>query len=243
MMRFETHRVSEYVVRWLQAAPSVARILVDGGDIIEFALANEARVSLHLIESELALYEAGQILRANGGRGVYTLFLFWRDLLLPDHGQVFQMDAWLATWSALYGGKAYGYDFNGPEVDLFPVYFDAFGTQSVARFGAALDPARLTVRVVRTAGALPGNWRVAAFDGDGWLPPEGGSLTVEACYALLGLEAGVSRVMVKRAYRRMARRLHPDVNPSADAHQQMQALNDAYQTLLTVLGRDAASPP
>ena len=240
-MRFETHRVSEYTVRLLQSAPSVDRVLVDGGDIIEFALASGDHVSLHLIESELALYEAEQILRANGGRGVYTLFVFWRDLLLPDHGHIFQMDRWLAAWAGLYGDKVYGYDVNGPDIYLFPVHFDPLGTQWVTRFGLTVDLARLVAREVHAAGPLPGVWRVAAFDGDEVASAAAVPRTVEDCYALLGLEAGASRALVKRAYRRLARRLHPDVNPAADAHQQMQALNDAYRLLLDYLDGDAGA--
>ena len=231
-MRFETHRVSEYIVRLLQSAPSVSRVLVDGGDIIEFVLASGDHASLHLIESDLALYEAEQILRANGARGVSTLFLFWRDLLLPDNGHIFQMDSWLAAWAGLYGGKAYGYDFDGPDIYLFPVHFDPLGAQWVARFGLTVDPARLVAREVHTTGPLPGFWRVAAFDGDETCPIVAAPRTMADCYALLGLEPGASRTLVKRAYRRLARRLHPDVNPAADAHQQMQALNDAYRFLL-----------
>ncbi len=238
-MRFETHRVSEYVVRLLHYGSSVARVLVDGGDIIEFALTSGAHVSLHLIESKIALYEAEQILRGNGARGVYTLFLFWRDLLLPDDGQVFALDHWLAAWVALYGGKVYGYDIDGPDVYLFPVHIEPQGGQWVARFGLTVDPVRLTVREVRTVGPLPGVWRVAAFDGDEALPVAPVPRTLADCYALLGLEAGASRALVKRAYRRMARRLHPDVNPADDAHQQMQALNDAYSALNDALDADS----
>ena len=241
-MRFETHRVSEYVVRRLQYAPPVSRIVVDGGDIIEFVLTSGVHVSLHLIESDLALYEAEHILRANGERGVYTLFLFWCDLLLPDDGHFFQMDSWLAAWAELYGGKVYGYDFNGPDIYLFPVHIEPLGAQWVARFGLTLDPARLVVREVRTGGPLPGFWRVAAFDGDVWTPAVGAPPTVDACYALLGLEPDAPRALVKRAYRRLARRLHPDVNPAADAHEQMQALNDAYSVLLDYLDRTASAP-
>lgn len=244
-MRFETHRVSEYLIRLLQFAPPVRQVLTDGGDIIEIALVSGETVSLHLIQSDIALNEAKQILRENGERGVYTLFLFWRDMLLPDHGHVLQMDRWLAAWSELYGGKVYGYDFNGADIYLFPVHFDSVGVDVQARFGLTIDPSRLVVREVYATGTLPGHWRVAAFDGDTVGPVVFGLHSLDACYALLELEPGSSRLLVKRAYRRLARRLHPDVNPSSDAHQQMQALNDAYRTLLEHLANGAATsaPP
>lgn len=231
-MRFETHRVSEYVVRLLQYSPAVRAILADGGDIIECALVDGAIISVHLIESDIALYEAEQILRANGERGVYSLFLFWRDLLLPDHGQLMRVDAWLATWTALYGGKIYGYDFNGPDIYLFPVHFDIQPEGWLTRFGPTIDPALLIVREVTTYGALAGTWRVAAFDGEPRQPQVWTPTTVEDFYAVLELKVGASRTMVKRAYRRLARQTHPDVNDQADANARMQALNDAYRELL-----------
>lgn len=240
-MRFETHRVSEKLVRLLQASHAVREVLVDGGDIIEFVLTSGDTVSLHLIESEMALYETEQVLQENGRRGLYTLLLFWRDMLIPDHGQAFTMDVSLAAWSALYGGKVYGYDFNGPEIYLFPVHFDATERGWVARFGLTIDPARLTTREVRVSGALPGVWRVAAFDGDEVLPEvEGLPRSIADCYALLEVAPGVSRIQVKRAYRRMARQLHPDISDAADANARMQALNEAYRALLDHLDHSEA---
>jgi hypothetical protein len=232
-MRFETHRVSEKLVHLLQASHAVRQVLVDGGDIIEFVLTSGETVSLHLIESEMALYETEQVLQANGRRGVYTLLFFWRDMLLPDHGQTFTMDVSLAAWSALYGGKIYGYDFNGPDIYLFPVHFDATERGWVARFGLTIDPKRLVVREVRLGEALPGLWRVAAFDGDEVLPEiEGMPRSIADCYTLLEISPGVSRLQVKHAYWRMARQLHPDISDATDANARMQALNEAYRAVL-----------
>ncbi len=55
-----------------------------------------------------------------------------------------------------------------------------------------------------------------------------------ACYRQLGLAPGADLAQIKTAYRRLARRYHPDVNPSdpATAQAQFIALNQAYQVLL-----------
>ena len=50
-------------------------------------------------------------------------------------------------------------------------------------------------------------------------------------YELLGVAPGASQAEIAAAYRRLARDVHPDRNPSPDAHRQMQALNEAYDTL------------
>jgi hypothetical protein len=58
----------------------------------------------------------------------------------------------------------------------------------------------------------------------------------EAALRLLGLDEGGDREAVRRAYHRLARELHPDLNPRAgdqpDARdERLRALNDAYRLL------------
>ncbi|MCB9118806.1 MAG: DnaJ domain-containing protein [Caldilinea sp.] len=50
-------------------------------------------------------------------------------------------------------------------------------------------------------------------------------------YETLRVPPDASPVEIAAAYRRLARDVHPDRNPSPDAHRQMQALNEAYNTL------------
>src|SRR4051812_18324996 len=50
-------------------------------------------------------------------------------------------------------------------------------------------------------------------------------------YAVLGLARGATDSEVKRAYRRLARDLHPDVNPDPEAKERFQEGNRAYQAL------------
>ncbi|KAG8471011.1 hypothetical protein KFE25_009432 [Diacronema lutheri] len=55
---------------------------------------------------------------------------------------------------------------------------------------------------------------------------------VDDLYALLGVPADAPAQEVKRAYRRIALRSHPDVNKAADAAAQFNALTQAYRTLI-----------
>src|SRR5215213_3547493 len=52
-------------------------------------------------------------------------------------------------------------------------------------------------------------------------------------YVILGLEHGASESEIKRAYRRLARRYHPDINPGdRTAEARFKQILDAYETLI-----------
>ncbi len=50
-------------------------------------------------------------------------------------------------------------------------------------------------------------------------------------YQVLGVERTASDDEIKKAFRRLARRHHPDINKAADAAARMQELNEAYEVL------------
>jgi hypothetical protein len=50
-------------------------------------------------------------------------------------------------------------------------------------------------------------------------------------YAILQIKPFADPATIREAYRRLARQAHPDVNPAADATQQMRMLNEAYAIL------------
>jgi molecular chaperone DnaJ len=59
-------------------------------------------------------------------------------------------------------------------------------------------------------------------------------------YELLGIDRDASQAEVKRAYRRLARKYHPDVNPGdATAAQKFKEIREAYEVLSNPLTRDA----
>ena len=50
-------------------------------------------------------------------------------------------------------------------------------------------------------------------------------------YEVLGVDRNASADDIKKAYRRLARELHPDVNPSPDASDQFKLVTHAYDVL------------
>jgi molecular chaperone DnaJ len=53
----------------------------------------------------------------------------------------------------------------------------------------------------------------------------------EDYYALLGIRRDASQDEIKRAYRRLARELHPDVNPDPETQEKFKEINQAYEVL------------
>lgn len=50
-------------------------------------------------------------------------------------------------------------------------------------------------------------------------------------YEVLGLQKGATEAEIKKAYRQMAKKYHPDVNKEADAEAKFKEINEAYEVL------------
>src|SRR5262245_7123525 len=50
-------------------------------------------------------------------------------------------------------------------------------------------------------------------------------------YKILGVERGAGDDEIKKAYRKLARKYHPDVSKEADAKERFQEVSEAYETL------------
>ncbi|OYT53865.1 MAG: molecular chaperone DnaJ [Candidatus Altiarchaeales archaeon ex4484_2] len=50
-------------------------------------------------------------------------------------------------------------------------------------------------------------------------------------YEVLGIKKGASKTEIKKAYRRLARKYHPDVNKESDAEEKFKEISEAYEVL------------
>src|SRR5512145_91516 len=50
-------------------------------------------------------------------------------------------------------------------------------------------------------------------------------------YEILGIQRGAGQDEVQRAYRKLARKFHPDVNKAKDAEEKFKELSEAYEVL------------
>src|SRR5580700_9688049 len=50
-------------------------------------------------------------------------------------------------------------------------------------------------------------------------------------YAIMNLKPSATQAEVKQRYRELARRFHPDVNPSPDSAQKIKTVNEAHRVL------------
>ena len=58
-------------------------------------------------------------------------------------------------------------------------------------------------------------------------------------YVVLGVSRNSSEKEIKQAYRRLARRHHPDVSTSPDSTDRMQQLNEAYRRIMAQFENEA----
>nr|BFE75862.1 hypothetical protein GCM10020092_091630 [Actinoplanes digitatis] len=68
-------------------------------------------------------------------------------------------------------------------------------------------------------------------------------------YGILGIGREATDDEIKRAYRKLARQFHPDVNPDPEAHEKFKDINAAYEVLsddqkrqIVDLGGDPLAP-
>lgn len=252
-MRFDVHTVRCHLVNALIDTPQVKEVWHDGSDVVILDFKTGESIAIHLVERFMSVDEISYIFNHNAEQGHYTLLVLWADMFMPSDGQVFEPLDWMYALLQLYGGKIYAYDAWRDEPYIFRVHFQPIENSHkyLVRHGQEIAIHEIGIDTIETTMSyFRGFWRVARFDGfvgewqeTFWEPPtqNGANSSVRFYFNLLGLPQTASREAVKLAYRELARKHHPDLNPTADSTQRMQQINDAYQRILRYLDEDAAS--
>lgn len=237
MTRFDTYQAANYLVWQLQSA-NIASHITDDGDLIALTLKpKREKLLIYLMERQPTLQDIQHHLQENTKAKTHSLFLFWVDMLLPPDGERYLMPEWLEACAHLYGDKVYGFEVAGREAYFIPVYLRGQGRQRDVRYGSVVKYSALNAQQITTQWhTICGTWRIASFETPAH-SATGAQVSkpatpVAAYYQLLGIADGAELDLVKRAYRDLARRYHPDVNPAPAAIQRMKQINDAYQRVL-----------
>src|SRR5690606_17030225 len=78
---------------------------------------------------------------------------------------------------------------------------------------------------------LPGNDGSGTRSGTVRRTDPGGVVVATDYYAVLGVRRDASQEEIKKAFRRLARELHPDVNPDPKTQERFKEINAAYEVL------------
>jgi len=246
-IRYETAAASISFVDELRASGRLARMIHNGVDIVLFETDTGEQISAHFIDSALPLYEIRGVLADNAAKNIATLYLLWADMMLPNDGQLYVADDWMEALYTLYGESIYAYEIIEGEMYCFPVHFRGEGLRRRAEFGGQVRFSQLTIRRVTTyLAGLHGEWLVADFGGSSGAAHDDQKTAIhaeelQAYFGVLGLPPDATLSEVKKAYRLLARRYHPDVNATPEANDFMLRLNTAYAKIVERLGK-VASP-
>lgn len=244
-MRFDVHKVRVHLVEQLMETPHVREVWHDGTDVVILDFESGESVSIHMVERYISIDEMQYIFSQNARQGYYTLLILWGDMFMPSDGQIYEPNDWMFALLQLYGGKIYAYDAWRHAPFVFQVRFHRIGESRKYRVEHVDDISigRIGTETIETTFSFfNGFWRVARFDGyatddetaywENVEQPDGRRTSVRYYFNLLGINTNADRDQVKQAYRDLARKHHPDLNPAEDTTQRMQKINDAYAHIL-----------
>lgn len=120
MVRFDTYNASAHLVRQLEEHGT--QVIHDGGDNILVQLKTGELISIYLIETIIPPYEVKLTLHENHKDEIFTLFILWGEMFLPENGTIFKPDDWLNALIHLYGDKIYAFGVYGKDIHIFPVF-------------------------------------------------------------------------------------------------------------------------
>lgn len=256
MRRIHKHRARSHLVKALEAAPNVAAVPDEWEDMVFVRLSGGQNIAIYFIDRWIDLDDVLFTFRTNSDQGIHTLYILEGGMFLPDTNTPYRPNDWMLALMQLYGGKLYNYRVMDELVDIAPVYFEEVGGGNYQiYYGDKIDATRLVAYGIDLA-APSGHWLIADTEGMTYRntpPAQDGTtgyaqpftdpftnqelplspdLSATDPYAVLGISPAADREMIKAAFRALARRYHPDLDPTPGATDRMQALNRAYRDLM-----------
>jgi hypothetical protein len=188
-------------------------------------------IVIYLLAGELSTGFIKKTLNANTRADLHTLYILSFDLITED-GKTPLMSEGLRLLLQAYGGKVYAYTTVRDAVVIFPVVVEQ--NQIVRN-----QPVRLA-DLSGDFAAIESDYIMGVRNIAGFTPPRTQNVYVERpianplqiFYDLLGVAADASLDDIKSAYRRKARKHHPDTDKTPGATERMQQINDAYARIL-----------
>jgi len=188
-------------------------------------------IVIYLLAGELSTGFIKKTLNANTRADLHTLYILSFDLITED-GKTPIMSDGLRLLLQAYDGKVYAYTTVGDAVVIFPVF--------VEQSRIIRNP---PVRLADLSGdfaAIESDYIIGVRNVAGFNAPREQKVYVERpienplqmFYDLLGVATDASLDDIKRAYRRKARKHHPDTDKTPGATERMQQINDAYARIL-----------
>lgn len=212
--------------------PHAAAVRTYEDDSILVKLRGGDDVVVYLIDDEEMLLPTPlkKIVLKNTKSHIHTLFVLAQDVLPAPGGMFSRMTLRreaLSLLFELYWGHVYCYRIEAGEVIVRPVYSDHWR----AVYGDPVEIQLLDCDIVYLEPPFKGVFSVANF---------GGRYSsfirefdpLQNFYDLLGVGTSADEDEIKHAYRKLARKYHPDANPSPEANTMMQRINEAYEKIM-----------
>jgi hypothetical protein len=241
MLRIHKQRARAALINALEATPGVADIPDEWEDMVFVDTVAGEHLVIYLFDRALDTADIAHTLTTNTAQGLHTLYILSAAMLLPEHGQHYTPEDWMALLAGLYGGKIYSYRVMRLVVDICPALFFPLGPQVAVQYGPRIDvaglrcfPVQLDADTVLLADFELANFPPPHRDDT---PPDLATLqpdfTATDPWRVLGLPPHTDRAIIKAAFRALARRFHPDTDRTPGAKARMQTLNRAYRELMT----------
>lgn len=231
-----------YLARILHQSDNIATIRRFDGDALLAQLAtSRCDVGLYLFETCPSARTVGETLARNSASGIYSLFVLRGEWFIADEAPC-HFESTLTMLRFLYPHKrVYAYQLVDDELWVLPVYEG--GT-----YGMPVALTEIHTHMVEVGHT---RWGIAEFGiRVAWRPREAGETwshyhqyrrhhnatpppyVAQVYYDVLGVRRDMREDEVRRAYRQLAQRYHPDLNDSPEATTKMQMINEAYRQIM-----------